>query len=212
MPKLTFKGGCHPPEKKELTNKKPIETFPPVELYIVPVLQALGAPSQPIVTAGQDVKTGQVIANPSGYVSVPVHSPVTGKVTRIEEFPHPLGKEVLSIFIERTKDDEWELIEGDNKSFNALTCEEINKRVLQGGLVGLGGATFPTHVKISPPKDKKIDTLILNGAECEPYLTADHRLMLEYPDKIIEGMKILAKALNANKMFIGIEKNKLDAI
>jgi electron transport complex protein RnfC len=212
METLTFKGGIHPPENKELTEGKPIVNAMIPKRVTIPLSQHTGASCKVIVAIGQEIKKGQMIGEPGGFVSSPVHSSISGKVIAIGNFPHPSGKDSPSIVIEGNGKDEW--FEGikENPDYLSLSSDELRKAVMDGGIVGLGGAAFPTHVKLSPPKEKRIDTVILNGAECEPYLTSDHMLMLERTKDIIEGLKIIMKILGVSKGYVGIEGNKPDAI
>lgn len=210
--KITFKGGAHPPEGKEFTEHKPIEIMPAPQQVILPVQQHIGAPSQVLVQKGDTVKIGDKICEANGFVSLPVHASVSGKVTKIGDFAHPLGMKTQAVVIENDGEDALsESLQPDENYLN-LSPDEMKNRIREAGISGMGGASFPTHVKLSPPKDKPIDTLILNGAECEPYLTADHRLMLEYPDDILKGLQIFQKILNIERAYIAIEKNKPDAI
>ena len=206
----TFPGGLHPPDSKQATADKPIERSPlPVEL-ILPLSQHIGAPAEACVQVGDFVLKGQMIGRAKGFVSVPIHASTSGEVIAVEPRIHPSGRMLSSIVIKPDGEESWcELFPGDPEK---LTAAELIERILQAGIVGMGGATFPTHVKLSPPDDKPIDTLILNGVECEPFLTADHRLMLEAPKQIIAGIKILQKILQVEKTCIGIEANKPDAI
>jgi len=209
---LSFKGGVHPPEKKTLSEDVPLSRAPLPGKVFVFLANHAGVPAKPIVQPGDDVKTGQKIAEAAGFISANLHSPVTGKVVEISKMYHPvLGKPQDAIVIEKTSDDDWELLE-PAKSYEEFSRDEIIERIKEAGIVGLGGATFPTHVKLNPPKDKKIDVLIINGAECEPYLTVDYRLMLEMSEKIIRGIRALMKALGVEKAIIGIEDNKPKAI
>ena len=210
--KLTFKGGVHPPEHKELAEESAIELLPLPELVIISVQQHLGAPAEPIVKVGDEVKTGDKVCEEKGYVSVPSHASISGQVKAIEKRPHPVGGDVLSIIIESDGNDELSPSIAPVSSYLSQDVEEMKKKIQQAGLAGLGGAAFPTHVKLSPPANKPIDTFILNGAECEPYLTADHRLMLEHPNEILEGVRIIMKILDCKTGYICIEKNKPDAI
>lgn len=207
----TFKGGIHPPDKKKLSADKPIVETKPPQRVVIPLSQHTGAPCKPTVTIGQEVKKGQLIGEPVGFVSAAVHSSVSGKVTAIGEFPNAMGRMVTSVVIENDAKEEWTTLK-DNPDYMKLSPDELKEKIKAAGIVGLGGAAFPTVVKLSPPKEKPIDAVILNGAECEPYLTADYRLMLERPEEIIEGLNILMKILNVNKGYIGIENNKPDAI
>jgi len=210
--KLTFKGGVHPPENKELAEGQAIEVLPLPESVIIPVQQHLGAPAEPIVDIGDEVRTGDKVCEAKGFVSVPSHASISGKVTKIEKRPHPVGGEILSIIIENDGKDELSPSIAPISNYFAQDVEEMKKKIQEAGLAGMGGAAFPTHVKLSPPADKPIDTFILNGAECEPYLTADHRLMMERSNEILEGVRIIMKILACKTGYIGIEKNKPDAI
>ncbi|MDR1702076.1 MAG: electron transport complex subunit RsxC [Sporomusaceae bacterium] len=208
----TFRGGVHPDDRKRYTAAKQIEFAPLPPKVIIPTRQHIGAPCQPIVKVGDAVKKGQVIAEAQAFVSSPIHASISGKVAEIAEYPHAVFGTCQSIVIESDGKDEW--AEGlplsrDWKSLDANALKEI---IRTAGIVGMGGATFPTHVKLAPPAEKKIDSFILNGAECEPYLTADHRVMLEQPERIVTGMQIAMKVLGVSKGYIGIEENKPDAI
>ncbi len=209
----TFSGGIHPPEHKDWTEKKAIEVCPNPPLVVIPVQQHIGAPSEPIVEKGAHVQAGDPISESKGFVSVPAHASISGTVKAVEERPHPNGAKVLSVVIEPDEESEKPEPQYELESdYLNLDKKEIISRIQAAGLAGMGGATFPTHVKLSPPPDKKIDTLILNGAECEPYLTSDHRLMLEEAEKILRGMEIIIKILGAKIGAIGIENNKPDAV
>ncbi|MEW6002901.1 MAG: electron transport complex subunit RsxC [Nitrospirota bacterium] len=208
---LTFKGGIHPPDKKELSANKPIVETKPPERVVVPLSQHTGAPCKPVVEIGQEVKKGQMIGEPGGFVSAAIHSSVSGKVIAIGEFLNAMGKMMTSIVIENDGKEEWTSLK-DNPDYMNLSPDEMKEKIKAAGIVGLGGAAFPTVVKLSPPREKPIDMAILNGAECEPYLTADYRLMVEMPQEIIEGLKIFMNVLGVNRGFIGIEDNKPEAI
>jgi Na+-translocating ferredoxin:NAD+ oxidoreductase subunit C len=208
----SFSGGIHPPEHKSLSDKKAIENCPPPPQVVIPVQQHIGAASAPIVEKGDVVSIGEPISESKGFVSVPAHASISGTVKAIVERPHPLGHKVLSIVIENDGESRQSEKIGFDENYLQLDAKGMISRIQAAGLAGLGGATFPTHVKLSPPPDKNIDVLILNGAECEPYLTSDHRLMLEKPEKIVKGMEILAKVLGAKTAAIGIEDNKMDAV
>jgi len=210
--KLTFKGGVHPPEFKNLAEKKPIEILPLPESVVIPVQQHIGAPAEPVVEVGDEIKVGDVVCEAKGFVSVPSHASISGKVKKIEKRPHPVGGTVLSIVIESDGEDRISKSIAPVEKYFDLDIEEMKKKISAAGIAGMGGAAFPSHVKLSPPADKKIDTFILNGAECEPYLTADHRLMLEHPKEIIEGVRLVMKILDCKDGYIAIEKNKPDAI
>ena len=212
MGKFTFKGGVHP-EYNKITTDVPIESLPlPKELH-VPVLQHLGKPAKVVVKRGEVVKRGQIIAEADGFISANIHAPTSGKVKKIWPVLHPVtGINVEAVIIEPDGEDTWaEGIEED-KNYKDISPKEIVERVKNAGIVGLGGATFPTHVKLSPPPDKPIDTVIINGAECEPYLTADDRIMQERAKDIVEGAFLIKKALSASKVIIAIEDNKPKAI
>lgn len=208
----TFFGGIHPRSYKELSNKYPIEEYLPKSQVIIPLQQHIGAPCTPLVKVNDYVKVGQKIGEANGFVSAPVHSSVSGKVVAIEDRPSSSGKLVKSIVIESDGEFNYDDNIKPNEDINNLKPEEIRYIVREAGIVGMGGATFPTMVKLNPPSDKKIDIVILNGAECEPYLTADHRLMLEKPVDIVYGLLAIMKALGALRGYIGIEDNKQDAI
>jgi electron transport complex protein RnfC len=211
--KTFLKGGVHPPENK-LSAKSDIKDLPLPQVVRIPISQHLGSPSKPVVEPGDRVKTGQLIAKSEGYVSSNIHSPVSGKIAKIDDFIDSTGYKRKTIVI-NTEGDEWvENIDRSKEHIKefSLSSEEIIKRILSSGIVGLGGATFPTHVKLSIPRGKKAEYLIINGAECEPYLTADHILMLEHGEELITGIELLKKALKVNTALVGIENNKHDAI
>jgi electron transport complex protein RnfC len=206
-------GGIHPPEMK-LSAGQPIRTLKIPAQVVVPLGQNLGAPSKPLVKRGDMVKTGQLIAEASGFISSRVHSPVSGKVFKIDSVMDMSGYRRPAVII-KVEGDEWmENIDRSDTLVSEvdLSSEEIIAKVKDAGIVGMGGATFPTHVKLMIPPGKKADYLIINGVECEPYLTADHQLMLEKGPEIIVGTKILMKALKVQQAVIGIENNKPDAI
>lgn len=208
----TFKGGAHPPGWKNFTENKPIESMPAPEQVFIPIQQHIGAPSEVIVEKGDAVKIGDKICEATGFVSLPIHSSVSGTVSKIVEYPHPSAKLLSAVVIDNDGADTIsDSIKKDSK-YLELSVEDMKNRIRDAGIAGMGGATFPTHVKLSPPKEKSIDTLILNGAECEPYLTADHRLMIEHPDEILKGLEIFQKILNINQAYIAIESNKPEAI
>ena len=210
----TFKiGGVHPPENK-LTEHIAIEVMPvPAELAIS-LNQHLGKPAKPLVKMGDEVRKGQLIGQADGFISANVHASTSGKVKAVKPHPHPGGQYAMTVFITPDGKDEW--AEGMNTEvvdWKKFSREEIIQKIKDAGIVGMGGAGFPTNVKLSPPPDKSIDTIILNGAECEPFLTADHRLMVEYPKEVIDGLDIIASLFRGEaKSFIGIESNKQDAI
>ena len=210
----TFKiGGIHPDDMKLSAGSSIRELQVPAEVKI-PVSQHIGAPAQPVVAVGDVVKVGQLIAQATGFVSANIHSSVSGKVKKIEEFVDANGYKKLGILIS-VEGDEWlETIDRTSAVRREVTLSpaDIVKRVQEMGIVGMGGATFPAHVKLSVPTGKKCEALIINGVECEPYLTSDHRLMLEHGEEVLIGVKILMRALGVDHAYIGIENNKKDAI
>jgi electron transport complex protein RnfC len=207
---MKFKGGIHPPDRKDLTRDKPITTVKCPSRCTVPLVQHIGAPAVAAVKAGDEVKKGQVIGTAGGFVSAPVHAPLSGKVSAVATVPLPSGALAPAVIIENDGREERAGVPG-NADADSLAPEQIRERILAAGIVGMGGAAFPTHVKLSPPKGKTIDTLVINGVECEPYLTADYRLMLEQSREIVEGTKCIMKALGVAQCRIGIEANKPDA-
>ena len=208
----SFRGGVHPDDRKRYTASKEIQVAPIPEKVIIPVRQHIGAPCSPIVAVGDLVKKGQVIAEAQAFVSSPIHASTSGKVVAITEYPHPVFGACIAIVIESDGQDEW--VEGLplSRNWKNIEASEMKEIIRQSGMVGMGGATFPTHIKMAPPKEKPIHTFILNGAECEPFLTADHRVMLEQSERIVTGMQIVMKVLGVHKGYIGIEDNKPDAI
>lgn len=207
------KGGIHPPENK-LTEGKPVVVMPIPAVVAVTLSQHIGAPAVPVVAKGDAVKTGQLIAAAKGFVSANIHSPVSGTVNKIEPVIDTTGYRQMAIIIDVSGDEWAESIDRstDIKRDIKLTREEIVARCLECGIVGMGGATFPTQVKMGIPTGKRCDLLIINGVECEPFLTSDHRLMLEKGEEVLVGVEIIMKALNVDKAIIGIEINKPDAI
>ncbi len=212
---LTFKGGIHPLPKlhhgKLQTERLAIEVMPAPETVSIPCAQHIGAPAVPIVEVGDKVKLGQKIAEASGFVSVPVHASVSGTVKEIAPKPNKAGRDVVNIVIANDFEDTIDPGIAPKGSLDTLTPDEIRELIKEAGNIGLGGAGFPTHAKLSPPADKPINTVIVNGAECEPFLTADHRVMLENPGGVILGLKAVMKALDVKLGFIAVEDNKMDA-
>ena len=206
----TFRHGVHPPENKDDTNGLPIRQFPFAPVIMLPMVQHIGAPSEIIVREGQEVARGQLVAKASGYMSVPVHAPVSGLVRKIANVPVISGDMVPGIYLEAFPFSGQEVQEGTPVAETA-TREEILQAIQDAGIVGLGGAAFPTHVKLKIPEGKHCDVLMINGIECEPYLTTDHRVMLEQSDDIFTGIRYLLKATGAERVIIGIEANKQDA-
>ncbi|MGE5633056.1 MAG: electron transport complex subunit RsxC [Caulobacteraceae bacterium] len=208
---LSFKGGIHPDYCKEMTQNIKIKNAEVPAIVAIPLVQHIGAPAQPLVKAGDLVKMGQKIGESAGHVSANIHSSVSGKVLAVEPRLQAAGM-LSTVVIENDGKDELDPSIKGHEDIEKLTAEEIIGIIKEAGIVGMGGATFPTHVKLNPPKDHKIDTLIINGAECEPYLTSDCRLMAETPDYVVNGAKALAKALGIKGASIGIEDNKPEAI
>lgn len=206
-----FKGGVHPPENKLQTENQAIETLKAPKMVYIPLLQHIGAPLTPNVKVGDRVLKGQKIADSEAFMSVPVHATVSGVVKKIEVLPFPLMGTMNTVVIENDEKDEWCELEKIS-NWEEATKEELLALIREKGIVGLGGATFPTHIKLNPPADQKIDTLLLNGAECEPYLNSDNRVMIEYPEKVVTGIKIMKHILNVKNAYIGIEDNKEEAI
>ncbi len=208
----TFDKGVHPKDHKELTAHKAVRTALLPKTVIIPLQQHIGPPCECLVKKGDIVTEGQKIGEGVSFISAPVHASISGKVKDIDAYPHPSGRKVPSVVIEgdgETKN--WE--EGKLKvSLDKITAEEIRDRVRDAGIVGMGGAAFPTSVKLTLPKGRKIHTVILNGCECEPYLTSDHRVMIEDPEKVVWGIKALMKATGASRGIIGIEENKPEAV
>jgi Na+-translocating ferredoxin:NAD+ oxidoreductase subunit C len=208
----TFSHGIHPPEHKERTEHLATRRLPfPPEL-IVPLSQHTGAPARPVVRAGQEVVRGEPVAEPGGFVSVPMHAPVTGTVTKIDLARDARGGMSPAIFIEPMPSSSQEVLYGAPVDIDSLSPKELVAAVQATGVVGLGGAAFPTHVKLAVPEDRPVDTVIVNGCECEPYLTTDHRVMVEQSPAIFKGLEIVMKAMGASEGIVGVEDNKPDAI
>lgn len=206
-----FRGGVHPPENKIQTENIAVEEVKAPKMLYVALLQHIGAPLDPIVAVGDRVLKGQKIADSQAFMSSPIHSPVSGIVKRIEDHVFPLMGRIKTVIIENDEQETWAELSKIEK------WENVDRRTLltmirEKGIVGIGGASFPTHIKLDPPADAKIDTLLLNGAECEPYLNSDNRLMIENPEKIVNGIKIIKKILGVNRAIVGIEENKPEAI
>lgn len=213
MSGVTFRlGGVHPPEGKERTATIAIEPAPVPSEVVIPLSQHIGAPAKPEVEPGDEVLMGQMIGSPGGFVSARIHSSVSGKVKAIEPRPGAMGVDVPSVVIENDGEDRASEMTGIGPDWRTQPAEALKELVANAGLVGMGGAAFPTHVKMSPPPTKLIDTVILNGAECEPILTADHRLMLEFPEDVVTGLQIAMRILGAQRGYVGVEMNKPDAI
>jgi len=208
----TFQSGVHPADAKELTAASPIRRLPFPDEVVLPLQQHTGAPATLMVRVGDHVERGDMIAAAEGFISSPVHASAAGRVTAIGPWPHPSGRYQTAVRIavdryaaqmpRRRLVPDWE----------DLSREEIIAAVQQAGVVGLGGAAFPAHVKLSPPADQVIDTLLVNGCECEPYLTSDHRVMVEYSERVYQGIRIMLHCLGIRRAVVGIEQNKPDAI
>ncbi len=211
----SFRHGVHPPENKDVTAGVPIRRLPFPPRLIVHLDQFIGAPARPIVKKGQEVVRGEPIAEPGGFVSVPLHAPATGVVRDIKLMPTARGPRTPAIIIDVYEASPQEVLYANPPNdFDSLTREELIEAIQRAGLTGLGGAAFPTHVKYAdPPKGDfpPVDTLVVNGAECEPWLTADHRVMVERPRDVIAGVRIALRASGAGRAVIGIEDNKRDA-
>ncbi len=206
-------GGVHPSENK-LSSAKPIEVLPLPEVVNIPLAQHIGAPAVAKVAKGDKVLTGQLIAEAGSFMSANIHAPISGTVTAVDMVANGQGLRQMMITIKR-EGDEW--AEGIDRSETlvkecSLSAQEIIAKIKEAGIVGMGGATFPTHVKLSIPAGKKAECVIINGVECEPYLTSDHRMMLEHGEELVVGVTILMKAVGVDKAYIGIENNKPDAI
>ena len=208
----TFKGGIHPYEGKELSESKPVSVLQPKGEMVFPLSQHIGAPAKPLVAKGDQVLVGQKIGEPGGFISACVISSVSGTVKALEPRMVANGAMVPSIIVEN--DGKYETVEGFGRDRDpkTLSKEEIRNIVKEAGIVGLGGAGFPTHVKLTPKDESAIDTIIVNGAECEPYLTSDYRMMLEEPESIVKGLNVILSLFDNAKGVIGIENNKPEAI
>ena len=207
----TFAHGIHPPESKEDTCGKPIRQFPFAPLLLVPFAQHLGNPALPVVREGQEVTRGQCLAEPDGFMSVPMHAPASGLIRRIGLMPSISGKMVPGVFLQPFPASTQEVLEGPGCQVDTASPSDIVKAIQQTGVVGLGGAGFPTHAKLQIPDDKRVDTVVINGAECEPYLTTDHRVMIENTADVILGIRYLLRASGAERAIVGVEDNKADA-
>ena len=206
----SFAHGIHPPEAKDDTRDLPIKQFPFAPVMIVPLQQHIGKPALAVVREGQEVERGQLIAEPDGFLSVAMHAPASGVIQRIGLAPGINGKMAPAVYLKPFPGSSQEVSEGKPCDLGSATPADILLAIQQAGIVGLGGAAFPTHVKLKVPEDKSIDTLIINGVECEPYLTTDHRVMIEQQADIYTGIRYLLKVTGAPRAIIGVEANKLD--
>lgn len=207
----TFTHGIHPPDFKDDTNKLPIHQFPFAPVMVISMAQHIGKPAKPIVREGQEVLRGQVIAEADGFFSSPIHAPASGTIKKISLVPSIHGSMTPGLYLQPFPASTQEVLGGTPCNVDEATAEEIIDAIQQAGIVGLGGAVFPTHAKLKIPEGKYADTLLVNGAECEPYITTDHRVMLEQSDDIFLGIRYLLKATAAKRAVIGIEANKSDA-
>lgn len=207
----TFAHGVHPPEAKEDTRGLPIRQFPFAPVLVIPLAIQVGRPSRPCVVEGQEVERGQKIAEPDGFLSIAMHAPASGIVRRIGLAPSISGRMTEAIFIEPFAGSTQECLAGEPCDLERASPEEIVAAIQQAGIVGLGGAGFPTHAKLRIPDGKSVDTVMINGAECEPYLTTDHRVMVEHPAEIVTGVRYLLKACGGREAVVAIEANKPDA-
>lgn len=208
----SFSHGVHPAENKHYTAEKPITRLPFAPELILPLSQHTGKPSVSLVHPGQEVVRGEPIARADGFMSVPLHAPATGVVQRIDLTPTAKGPRTPSIILKVFPGASQEVLYGAPRDIDAMSRAEIVQAVQDAGLVGLGGAAFPTHVKMSPPEGHTIDTILINGCECEPYLTTDHRVMLDFTEDLIAGTRIIMRAMGAERAIIATEDNKLDAV
>jgi electron transport complex protein RnfC len=206
----SFRHGIHPPEAKDDTRNQPIKQFPFAPLMIIPLLQHIGSAAKPVVREGQEVLRGELLAEPDGPLSVAMHAPASGTVQRLGLVPGVNGRMVPGVYLKPFPGSSQEVIRGTPCVLDRASPEQILEAIQMAGIVGLGGAAFPTHIKLKPPADKPVDTLLLNGVECEPYLTTDHRVMLEQQDDLFTGIRYLLKATGTQRAVIGIESNKLD--
>jgi electron transport complex protein RnfC len=209
---LSFKHGVHPPENKDITSGIASRRFPFPDEIILPLSQHIGTPAKALVKPGDRVERGDVIAEAAGFISSAVHASASGTVKSIELWPHPNGIMAPSIRIDIDPNSTQMQRPRIVPRWQDVKDEDLSKEIARAGIVGLGGAAFPSHVKMCPPKDQPVELLLINGCECEPYLTSDHRTMLEQPDKVYEGIRIALKALGISRAVIGIEANKPDAI
>ena len=207
-----FRHGVHPPELKQLTAEVKIRRMPYPSEIIIPLRQHTGKPARAIVRAGDRVERGDKVAEASGPMSVPMHASAAGTVRDVALWAHPDGTRSPAVIIDVDPNSPQPQRPRMVPEWQGLSPEQLVEAIRQAGVVGLGGAAFPTHIKLSPPKDAKIDTLLINGAECEPYLTTDHRSMVEYPERVHLGIRIMMRILGVSRAIVGVEENKPDAI
>jgi electron transport complex protein RnfC len=209
---VTFRHGVHPPDSKSLTEHAPVRRMPFPDRIALPLRQHAGKPARCLVEKGDRVERGDKIAEAEGLVSVPIHASAAGTVVDLDWWPHPDGSMAETVIVDVEPFSPQIPRPRTVPQWEGLTPEEVRAAVQQAGVVGLGGAAFPTHVKLSPPADQPIEWLLVNGAECEPYLTTDHRTMVEYPERVLFGVRIMMQCLGVARAVIGVEKNKPDAI
>jgi electron transport complex protein RnfC len=209
---VTFRHGVHPPDSKSLTEHLPIRRMPFPHRIALPLRQHAGKPARCLVKKGDRVERGDKIAEADGFVSVPIHASAAGTVVDVDWWPHPDGSMSETVIIDVEPHSPQIPRPRTVPAWEGLTPDQVRRAVQDGGVVGLGGAAFPTHVKLSPPKDFPIESLLVNGAECEPYLTTDHRVMVEYPERVHFGVRIMMQCLGVSRAVIGVEMNKPDAI
>ncbi len=212
LKQATFPGGVHPPDSKEATRDKKIERLALPARVILPLQQHIGAPVKCVVAKGDEVKVGDVLASAGGFISVPLHATLSGKVKAVGSYMHPAGVATEAVVIEGDGEDAWAAGAAAERDWRQIDIDQLRKMIQDAGIVGLGGAAFPTHVKLSPPADKKIDTLLINGAECEPFLNADYRQMLERTEDLIEGIKLVVRILGCERTLVAVEDNKPEAL
>ena len=207
-----FRHGVHPREEKELTNQLPIRRMPYPDELVLPLRQHAGNPAKLCVQVGDHVERGDPVGLADGWVSVPIHASASGTVTDIGWWPHPDGSMAMSVRIGVDRYAPQVARPRLVPHWEGLTTDDVVRAVQDAGVVGMGGAAFPTHVKLAPPRDSAVHTLIINGAECEPYLTSDHRTMAEYPARVLFGIRVMMHALHVDRCVVGVERNKPDAI
>ena len=209
---LRWNAGVHPPDNKGLTSGKPIRPMDAPARVAIPLQQHLGAPNRPRVGRGDRVCVGTVLGDTEAYVSSPVHASVSGRVVKVAPHPNPLGREAPAVIIENDGEYRPDPALEPPGDWREMGPDEIRSAIRAAGVVGLGGATFPTHVKLNPPSGSPIDTVIVNGAECEPYLNSDNRLMLERGEEVLEGLRIIMRTVGAERGVVAVEDNKKEAV
>ena len=210
--KGTFSHGVHPPTNKEITSAKKIRRLPFPDHLVLPLNQHIGKPAKAIVRKGQEVVRGELIAEADGFVSVPLHAPATGRIQAIRPMPTARGEQSMSIVLDVYEGDTQQVQWRHVYDIDNMDAAQLRQAIQDMGMVGLGGAAFPSHAKVTIPDDKNVDTLVINGCECEPYLSCDHRTMLEYPEDLMRGIGFVMRAAEVKKALIGIEDNKMNAV